>query len=116
MKYYVYAYLREDGTPYYIGSGTGNRINQKTFHQPIVPPVERRQMLWQNLTWEEADKIERDYIEYYGRAVDGGILANGTRKSGAGMAGRKHSEETKAKMRAAHAASPRVRNARKISK
>jgi len=36
-KYYTYAYLREDGTPYYIGKGCKERINSK-FHPGISLP------------------------------------------------------------------------------
>ena len=40
-KYYVYQYLREDGTPYYIGKGQGYRIHEKNGH-PFLPKKERR--------------------------------------------------------------------------
>jgi hypothetical protein len=40
MKYYTYAYLREDGTPYYIGKGKGYRIYEK-FNRKSLPPKDK---------------------------------------------------------------------------
>lgn len=81
MEYYTYAYLREDGTPYYIGKGKGNRAHAKHKRKGIgclpVPPKDRIIKLKQNLTEEEAFAHEMYMIAVFGRKDLGtGILIN----------------------------------------
>lgn len=92
-EYYVYQYLTEDNTPYYIGKGKDNRINRG--HKVVLPPVERRVIIKDNLTNDEAKEYEKELITKYGRKVDGGILDNIKINQWACHAGWKHSEETK---------------------
>jgi len=75
--YYVYAYLREDETPYYIGKGCQNR-HLDCHRYVVVPPEERIVLLNENLTEQESFSIEAEYIKTYGRkGIDpGGILEN----------------------------------------
>ena len=78
MEYYTYAYLREDGTPYYIGKGKGYRCNYGT-GKNCNPPKDRSRIikLKQNLTEEEAIKHEIYMIALFGKKCDGsGILMN----------------------------------------
>ena len=101
-NYYTYAYLREDGTPYYIGKGKGKRINNPLHNSIHLPPRERRLFLKQNLTEEEAFKHEIYMISVFGRKDLGtGILRNMT-NGGQGVSGRVVSEEQKEKMREYH--------------
>lgn len=85
VGYYVYAYLRLDGTPYYIGKGIKTRawtdhrkkINGKW--SGIQTPVDnsRITILESNLTNLGALAIERRMIRWYGRKIDNsGILRN----------------------------------------
>jgi len=89
-NYYTYAYLREDGIPYYIGKGKGKRAYKKTKRDSIKPPkdISRIIKLKQNLTEEEAFKHEKYMIAILGRKDIGtGILRNRT-DGGEGNSGR----------------------------
>jgi len=78
MQYYTYAYLREDGTPYYIGKGKGYRLYDKR-HKVGVPTKNRIIYLKQNLTEDEAFSHEIYMIAIFGRKDLGtGILHNKT--------------------------------------
>ena len=96
--FYTYAYLREDGTPYYIGKGSGNRAFKRNSHERKCPPPERILILKRNLTEEEAFRHERYMISLFGREDLGtGILHNFS-DGGEGASGVKRSEETRQKM------------------
>jgi hypothetical protein len=75
-NYYTYAYLREDGTPYYIGKGRGDRAYKNDSRCCARPPKDRILILKNNLTENEAYKHEIYMIKHYGKKVDGGILHN----------------------------------------
>jgi hypothetical protein len=78
MEYYTYAYLREDGTPYYIGKGKGKRLYYK-YGKNCKPPKDRSRIikLKKNLTEEEAFRHEIYMIAVFGKKCDGtGILMN----------------------------------------
>jgi len=103
--YYVYAYLRPDGTPYYIGKGKDKRAWQKhRIHK--IPPNDRIIFVETNLTEIGALAIERRLIRWYGRKDLGtGILRNRT-DGGDGISGHKHTEAVKQKIAQARIGKP----------
>jgi hypothetical protein len=97
-EYYTYAYLREDGTPYYIGKGKGKRIDFPYNRRAKLPPKERRIYLKNNISEQEAIKHEIYMISIFGRKDLGpGILRNLT-DGGDGISGCKRSDELKQKL------------------
>lgn len=97
-NYYTYAYLRKDGTPYYIGKGKDKRMKARHSGSISVPKErERILILKRNLTEEEAFKHECYLIFVLGRKDLGtGILRNRT-NGGDGASGRVCTEETRLK-------------------
>ena len=77
--FYVYAYLREDGTPYYIGKGS--KLRAWKSHEIKLPKNRKKSIVFleTNLTEIGSLALERFYIRWYGRKDLGtGILRNRT--------------------------------------
>ncbi len=97
-EYYTYAYLREDGTPYYIGKGKGNRAYGDHKGYVYVPPKDRIIILKYFQDESDAFKHEIYLIHVLGRKDLGtGILWNRT-NGGDGTSGAILKESTKRKM------------------
>ena len=99
--YYIYAYLKEDKTPYYIGKGKDNRAYQKHASAYANPPKDESLIVFleENIDDENhAFELEKYYIDLYGRQSLGtGPLKNRT-AGGQGTSGMIHTAETKAHM------------------
>lgn len=96
-RFYTYAYLRKNGTPYYVGKGENCRAYNKNHNGIYVPPKERILFLKRNLTEEQAFNHEIYMIAVFGRKdLETGILHNKT-NGGDGSSGRIVTESQKKK-------------------
>jgi hypothetical protein len=106
-NFYTYAYLREDGTPYYIGKGKESRIirkHRRRNKQYFNPPNDTNKIIFlkKNLTEEEAFKHEKYMIAVLGRKELGtGILRNMS-NGGEGSSGFIMSGEARQKLSISH--------------
>jgi hypothetical protein len=113
--FYTYLWLREDGTPYYVGKGSGNRaykdhrIGKAPLGRIVIYPAD-----------SEADAFESEIalIWYHGRKDLGlGCLRNFS-NGGDGPSGAIRSSITRAKLRVANLGKPqtqKTKNKRSVS-
>jgi len=101
-QFYTYLWLREDGTPYYVGKGSGKRAFSNS-GRILKRPKSRHMIIVQY--WESEEKaleMEKWWISFWGRIDKGtGCLRNFT-DGGEGISGLTHSDVSKQKMSKAH--------------
>jgi hypothetical protein len=98
--FYVYLYLREDGTPYYAGKGIGKRAWAHS-KKEIQPPADKSRIIFP--AWDlleiGAFTLERKFVCWFGRKDLGtGILRNKT-DGGDGASGYVFTEEDRKKQK-----------------
>jgi hypothetical protein len=102
MDFYAYLYLREDGTPYYAGKGSGERAFNKRQHRVSVPSDKSHILIFPQKSEADAFNMEITLIRRFGRVDLGtGCLLNLT-NGGQGYTGHfgfKKSQETLRRMR-----------------
>ena len=114
--FYTYLWLREDGTPYYVGKGKGKRAYAKQGHTMSPPPKERI-VIYSAESETEAFETEITLIWYYGRKGLGtGCLRNLT-NGGEGLAGAIKTPQWKRRIGDAHLGMKRTQETKsRISK
>ena len=89
--FYTYMWLREDGTPYYIGKGKNGRAFTSRAHSVKRPPTKERVVIYPAESEINAFETEIALIWYYGRKDLGtGCLRNCT-DGGEGTTGKPES-------------------------
>ena len=101
----LYRHIRLDkNVPFYVGIGDSekrayNKINRTKIWKNISKRGYEVEILFRDLTWEQAIEKEKEFIALYGRRDLGlGPLVNLT-DGGEGAIGYRHSEEVKKKCR-----------------
>jgi hypothetical protein len=104
-RFYVYLHFRKtDGSVFYVGRGCRNRANSSYRRSKYWRNIVNKNglgviKLVENITSEEANRLESEIIKFYGRIdLQTGILINMT-DGGDGVIGYRHSEEFKNKKR-----------------
>jgi hypothetical protein len=93
--FYTYLWLREDGTPYYVGKGSGRRAFTSYSHRVKCPKDTARILVQEFPDESAAFAAEKFLIAFYGRRDLGtGILRNLT-DGGEGASGVIQTEETR---------------------
>jgi hypothetical protein len=103
MDFYSYLWLREDGTPYYAGKGSGNRAFITAGHRVHRPKDLSRILIFPMASEAEAFESEIALIDLFGRKDLGtgclrNLTAGGENPPKGSRLGTKQSEETKRKI------------------
>ncbi len=71
MSFYSYMWLRENGTPYYVGKGSGQRAFTAHRNLRLQPPSREYIILQEWPSEKDAFEAEKSLIAHYGRKDKG---------------------------------------------